>query len=57
MIGEISQNFTEASASVGLILATALMAIYIKTQWKIVSSLGAEQVRFWKIKPRGILHS
>ena len=29
----------------------------IKTQWKTVSSLGAEQVRFWKIKPWGILHS
>ena len=26
MIGEIRQNFTEASASVGLILATALQA-------------------------------
>ena len=26
MIGEIRQNFTEASASVGLILATALLA-------------------------------
>ena len=25
MIGEIRQNFTEASASVGLILATALL--------------------------------
>ena len=28
MIGEIRQNFTEASASVGLILATALILIY-----------------------------
>ena len=27
MIGEIRQNFTEASASVGLILATALVAL------------------------------
>ena len=26
MIGEIRQNFTEASASVGLILATALLS-------------------------------
>ena len=29
MIGEIRQNFTEASASVGLILATALEVIVI----------------------------
>ena len=28
MIGEIRQNFTEASASVGLILATALVAFF-----------------------------
>ena len=28
MIGEIRQNFTEASASVGLILATALIVIF-----------------------------
>ena len=27
MIGEIRQNFTEASASVGLILASALVAL------------------------------
>ena len=27
MIGEIRQNFTEASASVGLILATALLSL------------------------------
>ena len=27
MIGEIRQNFTEASASVGLILATALVSV------------------------------
>ena len=27
MIGEIRQNFTEASASVGLILATALLFV------------------------------
>ena len=30
MIGEIRQNFTEASASVGLILATALLAIHFR---------------------------
>ena len=30
MIGEIRQNFTEASASVGLILATALAYMYIQ---------------------------
>ena len=28
MIGEIRQNFTEASASVGLILATALKGLF-----------------------------
>ena len=28
MIGEIRQNFTEASASVGLILATALVSLW-----------------------------
>ena len=28
MIGEICQNFTEASASVGLILATALVSLW-----------------------------
>ena len=36
MIGEIRQNFTEASASVGLILATALIVILIGntcTKW------------------------
>ena len=31
MIGEIRQNFTEASASVGLILATALELFVIQT--------------------------
>ena len=38
MIGEIRQNFTEASASVGLILATALLChsglIPLKTAYK-----------------------
>ena len=29
MIGEIRQNFTEASASVGLILATALLLVVV----------------------------
>ena len=33
MIGEIRQNFTEASASVGLILATALTRYYEKSSW------------------------
>ena len=43
MIGEIRQNFTEASASVGLILATALyemlQEVKLKekeTAWKLV---------------------
>ena len=31
MIGEIRQNFTEASASVGLILATALPQLWLVT--------------------------
>ena len=30
MIGEIRQNFTEASASVGLILATALNWVFLQ---------------------------
>ena len=33
MIGEIRQNFTEASASVGLILATALVRAQRNINW------------------------
>ena len=33
MIGEIRQNFTEASASVGLILATALVSVFYVFCW------------------------
>ena len=33
MIGEIRQNFTEASASVGLILATALDSVTPNLGW------------------------
>ena len=32
MIGEIRQNFTEASASVGLVLATALNNSFVNLQ-------------------------
>ena len=32
MIGEIRQNFTEASASVGLILATALLIQFYESE-------------------------
>ena len=35
MIGEIRQNFTEASASVGLILATALSYLNQKHYQKV----------------------
>ena len=37
MIGEIRQNFTEANASVGLILATALIGAYLA--WSVSSFL------------------
>ena len=37
MIGEIRQNFTEASASVGLILATALN--YKLINWSLATLL------------------
>ena len=36
MIGEIRQNFTEASASVGLILATALIVLCCTVLYYIV---------------------
>ena len=43
MIGEIRQNFTEASASVGLILATALKALQ---NISLSSSFGFENKAF-----------
>ena len=53
MIGEIRQNFTEASASVGLILATALKSINFVVYNTIPSSclldeLSTECVRVLK---------
>ena len=39
MIGEIRQNFTEASASVGLILATALQTVSLDAGIKLVSQV------------------
>ena len=45
MIGEIRQNFTEASASVGLILATALSRGTKPANWDANVALGQDKQR------------
>ena len=44
MIGEIRQNFTEASASVGLILATALLLITCFRHYDILDKTSSRMI-------------
>ena len=54
MIGEIRQNFTEASASVGLILATALPLPYFCSRGELTQTLAGLAL---KPLPFGLLGS